>query len=263
MTKRQTRAGISRRTFVTGAAACAFAMPTGLVRASGHARPVGVVELFTSQGCSSCPPADAALAEFAADPDVLALGYHVDYWDYLGWRDTLASADNTARQYAYARTLGSRTVYTPQAVLNGRQHLNGGKKAEIRTLLSDMARQGEGLPVPMTVDANAQRLRVTVDAGEKPGGYDFLLGVVYFRDRSEVRIERGENAGRAMVYANAVTGRQSLGMWDGAAMTVDLPRSKLDQHKATGCAVLLQAHGPSGDPGSIIGAANLTGWKQG
>ena len=88
-------------------------------------KPAGVVELFTSQGCSSCPPADEIFGELARKGDVIALAYHVDYWDYLGWQDTLATQDNTARQYDYAKTFGARSVYTPQAVINGRTHVNG------------------------------------------------------------------------------------------------------------------------------------------
>ena len=104
------------------------------------AKLLGVVELFTSQGCNSCPPADAALAKLAARGDVVALGYHVDYWDYLGWSDTLGSKANTERQYAYARGLNRRGVYTPQAVINGRAHTNGGRYGEIvSTMRQDMA----------------------------------------------------------------------------------------------------------------------------
>ena len=94
-------------------------------------KPSGVVELFTSQGCSSCPPADAVLAELAEAGDVVALGYHVDYWDYLGWKDTLGSPENTARQYEYGKSFGDRSVYTPQAVINGRTHVNGAKREAV------------------------------------------------------------------------------------------------------------------------------------
>ena len=245
---------------LTGAAASLAAMSFGPARASSAIS--GVVELFTSQGCSSCPPADAALAEFAADPDILALGYHVDYWDYLGWKDTLASADNTARQRAYARTLGNRSVYTPQAIVNGRDHLTGGYKSRIRNLIADHDAAGQGPTVPVAVDMDGERLSVGVGDGTKPGGAEMLLTIVYYRDRSQVEIARGENAGRAMVYANAVLAQQTLGMWDGHAMSIDLPRGKLARHGATGCAVLLQA-AINGAPGPIYGAAKLTNIEQG
>ena len=99
-----------------------------------------MVELFTSQGCSSCPPADALFAELAAKEDLVALAYHVDYWDYLGWQDTLSRKENTERQYDYMRAFGSRSVYTPQAVINGRVHVNGASRGEVDGALARMAR---------------------------------------------------------------------------------------------------------------------------
>src|SRR5690606_29247620 len=117
------------------AVAAALVLAGGPVRADEIRRPLGVVELFTSQGCSSCPPADEALVELAARGDVIALSFHVDYWDYLGWRDTLASPANTQRQQGYARAFGAQSVYTPQAVINGRTHTSGAKKAEIEQTL--------------------------------------------------------------------------------------------------------------------------------
>jgi len=243
---------IARRTLLSGAVAglASAALPA---HASTRA-PSGVVELFTSQGCSSCPPADAALVDFAADPDVLALGYHVDYWDYLGWKDTLASPENTARQRAYSRTLGSRMVYTPQAVVNGRAHMNGGDRRAIRSALAAHNASGEGLSVPVSVSLGDNRLSVTVGDGRKPAGADTLLTIAYFRQRSAVEIERGENAGRTLVYANAVTAQRTLGMWDGGPMSIDLPKSKVAEHAADGCAVLLQV-AVEGAPGPVLGAA--------
>lgn len=247
---------IGRRAFVAGAAASFCA--AGLVPARAQTQLKGVVELFTSQGCSSCPPADAALADFAQDRNVLALGYHVDYWDYLGWRDTLASSENTARQRAYAKALKSRTVYTPQAIVNGRVHLNGGKKNAIYGLMEEHRSAGTGLTVPVAVTAHSDRISVSVGAGDKPSGLDVVAVIAYFRDRSEVEIARGENAGRTMTYANAVMAMQTLGMWYGKPMTIDLPGDKIARNDATGCAVLLQATGRGGVPGAILGAAHLT-----
>lgn len=251
---------IARRTFLAGTAAglAAAAWPAG----AAARRLTGVIELFTSQGCSSCPPADAALVDFAADPDVLALGYHVDYWDYLGWKDTLASPENTARQRAYAKTLGSRTVYTPQAVINGRAHMNGGDRSAIRSALRAHRASGDGLSVPVSVEVANDRLSVSVGDGRKPAGADTLLTIAYFRQRSAVEIERGENAGRRLVYANAVTAQRTLGMWDGGPMSIDLPKSKVAEHAADGCAVLLQM-AIDGAPGPVLGAANLTGVERG
>ncbi len=250
---------VSRREFARGMGAAALLAGMPAIGARAGSGPTGVVELFTSQGCSSCPPADAVLRDLAAEPDVLALGYHVDYWDYLGWKDTLASPENTARQRAYARALGSRAVYTPQAVVNGRDHLNGGKGSAIRSMLSRFARGGQGLTVPVAIRSVGDRLAIAVGDGTKPAGHDTHLTLVYFSTSTPVRIERGENAGRTVTYANAVRSMQTLGMWDGKAMELQLPGQKVADHKADGCAVLVQAVTADGHPGPILGAANLTG----
>lgn len=256
---------ITRRTFLAGSAAVALSatVPARARATTASSSIKGVVELFTSQGCSSCPPADLALAEFAADPDILALGYHVDYWDYLGWRDTLANAENTKRQHAYARALGNRSVYTPQAIVNGRTDHNGARKAEITQTIDQMSGGDRGLWVPVNVSMGDDRLTVAVEAGAKPAGADTILSIAYFRAQSPVVIDRGENAGRTFTYANAVTAMQTLAMWNGDAMQIDLPKSKINQKDADGCAVLLQAMVKDGAPGPILGAANLTGLKNG
>src|SRR5690554_4976429 len=130
-------------------AAATLTLPAGAD--SARNRPKAVVELFTSQGCSSCPPADAFLAELAGRDDVVGLAYHVDYWDYLGWNDTLANADNSARQKQYNDAFASRSVYTPQAVINGREHVNGAKKAEVSGAMSRLDGQGEGMAIDVAV----------------------------------------------------------------------------------------------------------------
>lgn len=136
----------------------------------------GVVELFTSQGCSSCPPADAALKKLIDDGDVVALAYHVDYWNYLGWTDTLATKENTERQYAYARMLGRSGVYTPQVVLNGRDHMNGSDLQAIKTRLTTMSASGGGLAVPVDASMGGEEISIRVGAGEGKAN----VVVVYF-----------------------------------------------------------------------------------
>ena len=218
---------------------------------------VGVVELFTSQGCSSCPPADAALRQFIDRDDVLALAFHVDYWDYLGWKDTLASPENTQRQYAYAKSFKSRTVYTPQAVINGRDHLSGANGGVIAAKLGTFAGQGEGLTIPVEMSIVGNRMRVQVDSGTVPEGRDVKLVLVYYKDESTIDIERGENRGKQITYRNTVTSAQVLGMWDGQNMDIEIPKDEIQAHKANGCAILLQANSEAGTPGAIMGAAIL------
>lgn len=249
---------LSRRSVLALSTAMLAGSVTGKANAQQSAKPLlGVVELFTSQGCSSCPPADAALKQFIERDDVLALAFHVDYWDYLGWKDTLASPENTERQYAYAKTFKSRTVYTPQAVINGREHLNGAKGSVIAAKLGTYAGQGQGLTVPVGLSMEGKRIQVSVDQGAVPEGSDVKIVLVYYRDSSTIDIKRGENKGRQITYRNTVTNAQILGMWDGQKMAIDIPKDQIEAHGANGCAILLQATSASGTPGAILGAAIL------
>ncbi|WP_157014496.1 DUF1223 domain-containing protein [Mesorhizobium xinjiangense] len=219
-------------------------------------RPSGVVELFTSQGCSSCPRADAYLDELARSGDLVALSYHVDYWDYLGWRDTLGSADNTARQSEYGRSFGLRSIYTPQAVINGRMHMSGAKRQAVASALDHLPKAGKGLSVELAITENAESL--VIEAGESPTGpqkANVLL--VFFHPLTTVKIARGENAGRTITYRNSVTGFQSAGMWHGKRASYEIPASEIMTKGGAGCAVLLQSVDRNGNPGPILGAAIL------
>ncbi len=234
------------------AAAAFLAIQAVPALAGDVGQPVGVVELFTSQGCSSCPPADSVLADLARSGDVVALAYHVDYWDYLGWKDTLGRPENTARQYDYGKFFGSRSVYTPQAVINGRTHVNGAKRAAVEAALSKMRTSGNGL----TVDIDITRAgdSIMIDADGAPGGTGKAhLVLVYFDATRPVVIERGENKGRTIRYANPVTGVQTVGMWHGKPIRFEFPQSEVA--KKGGCAVLLQKVSKDGLPGPILGAA--------
>lgn len=216
-------------------------------------RPLGVVELFTSQGCSSCPPADEFFTELAAKGDIVALAYHVDYWDYLGWQDTLSRKENTERQYDYMRAFGSRSVYTPQAVINGRSHVNGASRRDVDGALARMEKSGEGMRVGIKVSRTSDR--VMIDTGDaETGPSDAHVVIVYFDPPQMVTIAKGENSGRSMTYWNAVSGIQTAGMWHGKAQRYELPMSEISKKKG-GCAVLLQSVGKDGLPGPILGAA--------
>lgn len=232
----------------------------GPLRATAEAGDfIGVVELFTSQGCSSCPPADAELAKMADKGDVLALSYHVDYWNYLGWVDTLASKASTERQYGYAHTLKRKNVYTPQAVVNGRDHANGADPAAVNALINKLSAIDEGLNV--TVDAAYDNDGLTISIGEGEGKADIV--VVYFDDSNTVDITRGENAGSTITYRHSVRDIETVGMWNGTAKSLTLPASVLSAKAGTGCAILLQVVGRDGSPGAILGAAMIAGDQTG
>ena len=249
---------ITRRGVLALSGAAMASSVTGVAHAQPTSQPlVGVVELFTSQGCSSCPPADEALQQFIERDDVLALAFHVDYWDYLGWKDTLASPENTERQYAYAKTFKSRTVYTPQAVINGREHLNGARGSIIAAKLGTYDGQGQGMTVPVDLSLEGKRIRVNVGEGTVPDTSDVKIVLVYYRDSSTIDIKRGENKGRKITYRNTVTNAQVLGMWDGENIEIEIPKDEIEAQDANGCAILLQATSSSGTPGAILGAAIL------
>ncbi|MGB3415410.1 MAG: thioredoxin family protein [Mesorhizobium sp.] len=219
--------------------------------------PLGVVELFTSQGCSSCPPADELFADFVARKDIVALAYHVDYWDYLGWKDTLSSKKNTERQYAYMRAFGTRSVYTPQAVINGRTHVNGASRSAVADTLAHMDKSAQGMRVPIKVTQEGDGVVIEAgDAGIDPATpVDAHVVVVYFDPPQTISIGKGENSGRRETYWNAVSDIQTAGMWHGKAQRYELPMSEIS--KRGGCAVLLQAMGKDGLPGPILGAAMI------
>ncbi|HAC59213.1 DUF1223 domain-containing protein [Parvibaculum sp.] len=207
-----------------------------------------VVELFTSQGCSSCPPADAYLRDLAKRTDVIALSYNVDYWDYLGWKDTLASLAHTERQRAYARTLGLSGVYTPQIVVNGIAEGVGSRRHEIEPALES----AKPLPVSISFTGEGDALSLSVGPGETPER-PATLWLVRYTKEERVEISRGENRGRTVAYAHAVRELTPIGMWKGQAMELTLPKSDLLTRGFEGCAALLQA----GDGGPILGAARM------
>jgi hypothetical protein len=219
------------------------------------AEPRAVMELFTSQGCSSCPPADKLLGELAERKDVLALSLPVDYWDYLGWKDTLASHDYSERQREYAQSRGDGAVYTPQAVINGSEDLVGSDRAAVETALKQATDKGLSVPITLSSAGDATTVKIGAAAGATPNRGTIWL-VMY--DRSvTVPIGRGENSGRTITYSNVVRKLRPIAMWKGAEMTIDLPRSEMDQAKVARCAVLLQAEKPGGLPGPILGAASI------
>ncbi len=220
------------------------ALLAGLVCAAAPAdaatRPV-VVELFTSQGCSSCPPADALLGELARRADVVALGFHISYWDRLGWKDPLSSEGSTARQKTYARRLNGGQVYTPQMVVDGVSDMVGSDRAAV---LAALAAAHPVAAASVTIAAD----RHSVAIGEGLGKGEVLL--VHFLRHRTTRIAAGENGGRVAEDANGVESLVALGVWDGSSrdFTIDPPPA------GEGVAVLVQ-----GADGRILGAAATAG----
>jgi hypothetical protein len=212
--------------------------------ATGQQRPA-VVELFTSQGCSSCPPADAYLAELASRPNVLALAFHVDYWDDLGWRDRFGLSESVERQRAYARALHLSTVYTPQIVIDGRRDFVGSDRSRIEHALADSR---GGTPVAISVRDGA--ILIDLRAQDTTGACDVML--VAYQRRAVSAIGRGENAGRTLTESNIVRAVRRLGAWEGRAEQFQAPIESLPSG-VTHVAVLVQSTGQ----GSIAGAATL------
>ncbi|WP_082630923.1 DUF1223 domain-containing protein [Roseovarius atlanticus] len=187
-----------------------FAAP---VVAQDAERPV-VVELFTSQGCSSCPAADKFFHKLAGHEGVIALSLHVDYWDYIGWKDSFASPAHTKRQRAYAKAADRRVVYTPQMVINGKDDVVGNRPMDVVDVIDRHRR----LPRTVALELSRQGESVLVEAESlKQMDGPLTVQLVRFRPESTVHIKRGENAGRTISYANVVTEMRSLGDWDGSA----------------------------------------------
>ncbi len=220
-------------------------------------KPKGVVELFTSQGCYSCPPADKLVGEYAKGKDVLALSWHVDYWDYLGWKDIFASPENTQRQYSYARALRERQVYTPQAVINGRTHAVGSNKREINKLLKLMQESNRGMTVPIDVIVSGESMKIAVANSEQAN--DATLYMVFFNKEHEVKIKRGENGGKTLSYHNVVHSSQALGMIKASGFQTEFPMVEMKKRGFDGSALILQKNDSQGNPSAIIGATVITG----
>ncbi|HEX7967230.1 MAG TPA: DUF1223 domain-containing protein [Stellaceae bacterium] len=211
--------------------------------------PPVVVELFTSQGCSSCPPADAYLGELARRPDVLALAFHVDYWNYIGWKDPFASKLATQRQRDYAQRLGLRYIYTPQMVINGTSEGAGSERDIIAPLIAAAAKDKAPHPAAALTRAADGQITLHIDAGPAPG--PATLWLVGFDREHATPVLRGENEGRTLREYQVVRSFQEIGSWSGAAL--DLPIARDAASGDGGVAVLVQLNGT----GRILGVAML------
>ncbi len=242
----------------------AFACIAVFSSASAQAEPRqgevrGVIELFTSQGCSSCPAADKLMGEYARDPSVIALSLAVDYWDYLGWKDTLAMSGHSNRQRGYAKTRGDRQVYTPQAVIDGAVHALGSDKAAIERAIRQAHDQNAALTLPVTLERTGDKLTVTVAASENEKGQANTQAEVWLCPTTKavtVAIGRGENGGHIITYSNVVRRWIKLGDWTGKAETFSVPVADFQNGSIDGVAVLVQS-GVASAPKTMLGAAQV------
>jgi hypothetical protein len=221
--------------------------------AQSRAAPKAVLELFTSQGCSSCPPADRLLGELANDTSIIALSLPIDIWDYLGWKDTLALAGHSARQRAYAELRGDRQVYTPQMVVNGSVHVLGSDRAAIERAIVQTKHNTAVMTLPVLASTGGGDLTVTIKGAPdgEPGGEVWLCPL---STAIAVAIGRGENRGRTVTYHNVVRSWRKLGDFDGADATWTIPLAQIEKDDIDGAAVLVQ-EGTREKPGVILGAA--------
>jgi hypothetical protein len=224
------------------------ALGGGHAAAQDRERPV-VVELFTSQGCHSCPPADEFLAELAGRPGVLALGLHVDYWDYIGWKDPFAQRAHTERQRSYSRALHQRYVYTPQMVINGTHQNVGSDRAAIDKLI-DKARKEAGTGATLAVSGTGLQRRLRIGGGSV--AQPATIWLVGFDQKHETKVKAGENSGRRLANHNVVRQMIEVGIWAGAATDVALDLTQI-AGDCDSAAVLVQVDGT----GPIVAALRL------
>jgi len=220
---------------------------------AADAKPRAVIELFTSQGCSSCPPADKLLGQLAADPSLVALSLPIDYWDYLGWKDTLADPRNSARQRAYSHARGDREVYTPQVVVNGSLHALGSDPDAIESAIAQSRKGGATLSLPVSIAvANGQIRIVLPDGGEARTVADvWICGLAR---AVTVAIGRGENRGKVITYHNVARRWVKLGTWSGKGEIWNMPLRELDGDGVDEAAVMIQS-GTLDKPSVMLGAA--------
>jgi hypothetical protein len=220
-----------------------------------HAEPRAVVELFTSQGCSSCPPADNVLGELANDPSVVALSMPIDYWDYLGWKDTLADSRFTARQKAYSQARGDREVYTPQVVVNGSVHVIGSDLAGIENAIHATSKSDAVMSVPVTMTQAGTKLNISVAAPAKgPALRHGEVWICSIAKEVPISIGRGENRGRQVTYHNVVRGLLKVGDWNGTPASWTVPLENISREGVDAAVVYVQ-DGNRDRPGVMLGAA--------
>lgn len=214
-----------------------------------------VIELFTSQGCSSCPPADALAGQLAKHDNIVMLSLPVDYWDYLGWKDTFAKHQFSERQRGYSIARGDGQVYTPQMVVNGLQHAVGSEEDSVTAAIAATGAELKGKRVPLKVSVEGDGMTIDVGAAASGSGSATLV-LADFKSSADVAIKRGENGGHAVTYYHVVRELKPIGDWNGQAMSVHLSMADMAAGGSDGCAVFLQ----QGKFGPILAAAQVESW---
>jgi len=225
----------------------------GFSALAGQAKRPVVVELYTSQGCSSCVPADALLAKLTKRPDVLPMSLPVTYWDMLGWKDTLASETNTRRQKSYAAQMGQSAVYTPQIIVDGVTDVVGSREQSVEAAIETRARDTWNDDVAIALKESANELHIAIGGGDrnvKPS----TVWMFHIRSQATVAIGGGENDGRTMTYHNVVGDLKAVGQWKGEPLTIDLPRSSMEGLPHDSVVVVVQG---GGGYGKVMGVAML------
>lgn len=219
-----------------------------------HADPRAVVELFTSQACSSCPPADRIIGELANDPTIIAISLPIDYWDYTGWKDTLADSRFTARQRAYSRMRGDREVYTPQVVVNGSIHVIGSDRAGIEGAIGKTGEHEGIMSVPVSVSLSGKQVTVQVADSKVPAASHGEVWICSIAKAVPISISRGENRGQEITYHNVVRNLLKVGDWNGTQASWSVPLENLIREDVDGAVVYVQ-DGSRDKPGAMLGAA--------
>lgn len=216
-----------------------------------------MVELFTSQGCSSCPAADEILGDLSKDPSIVALSMPIDYWDYLGWKDTLADNRFTARQKAYSQMRGDRDVYTPQVIVNGSAHVIGSDRAAIERSVGDTRKNQDVMSVPVSMSVSGSQLNVSVASASGNRLSDHgEIWICAISKSVPIAIGRGENSGREVIYHNVVRSWLKVGDWTGEAGTWAVPMENI-VHNGVDAAVVYVQDGNRERPGPMLGAAYI------
>jgi len=211
---------------------------------------VVVVELFTSQGCEKCPPANMLMEDLSRDKTVVSLSWHVDYWDFMGWQDTMAKPAFTERQKAYNEALGRKGVYTPQAIINGRRQVAGSNKMDLYEIIHN-SKASDEMPVTVIFEGDLSSLKIKMNGPETAEGA--VIKIIWLESLQRIKISDGKNAGKTITYVNVVKNVKNIGVFQGEDLTIPLELNDADRNGADRIVVLLQM----GETGPILGAAKI------